>query len=108
MDDTFLKRLPKKLGHGIFSEDPSSSISYGWGIHMIELPSIFAQNVVAGLVAITSVIICLVVFGITWATADLDTAIGLGQYTAAVLALFDTAFYFALQAYCTSLSPRKL
>ncbi|KAI1411796.1 hypothetical protein F5Y13DRAFT_190798 [Hypoxylon sp. FL1857] len=109
-DSTFLNRLPKKLERSIFSETlglTGSAISYGWGIHIIERPSTFAQNLVAGLVAIASVLICLVVFGITWSTASLENAIGVGQYTAGVLALLNTAIYFSLQAYFTSFSPRK-
>ncbi|KAI2463817.1 hypothetical protein F4781DRAFT_437029 [Annulohypoxylon bovei var. microspora] len=109
-DNTFLNRLPKKLERSIFTGDVTSTgsnISYGWGIHIVERPSTFAQNLIAGLVAIVSVVICLTIFGITYTTLGLDEAIGIGQYTAGVLTLLNTAIYFSLQAYCNSLSSQK-
>ncbi|KAI1206332.1 uncharacterized protein F4807DRAFT_463821 [Annulohypoxylon truncatum] len=108
-DSTFLKRLPKKLETSIFDGDAAggSSISYGWGIHIVERPSTSALYSVAAFQAFVSVAICFIVFGATSATLVLDQAIGIGQYTAGVLALLNTAFYFSLQAYCNYFSPRK-
>ncbi|KAI1086618.1 hypothetical protein F5B19DRAFT_129562 [Rostrohypoxylon terebratum] len=107
MDSTFLSRLPKKLGNSIFDHAATagSRMSFGWGVHIVERPSITAQNLVAGFVALFSVVICLAVFAITRTTYDLDEANGIGQYAIAVLALLNIAFRFFLQAYCSSLSP---
>ncbi|KAI6081776.1 hypothetical protein F4821DRAFT_264565 [Hypoxylon rubiginosum] len=109
-DSTFLDRLPKKLGRSIFTEDaavPGQSISYGWGIHIIERTSKSALYLTIGLVAIISAAICLATFALTWWASGLDKAIGLGQYAGMVLGLLDAAVYCALQAYCTSLTQGK-
>ncbi|KAI1455427.1 hypothetical protein F4805DRAFT_436170 [Annulohypoxylon moriforme] len=109
-DSTFLSRLPKKLEHSIFTGPTTVglNISYGWGIHIVERPSMFAQNLVTGFMAFLSAIICLIVFCTTWVTSGRDEAVGIGQYTAGVLTLFNTAVYFSLQAFCNFLSPRKV
>lgn len=109
MDSTFLNRLPKKLENSIFDHiaTTGSSISYGWGVQIVERPSIIAQNLAVGSVALLSVVICLVVFVITRTAYGLDEANGIGQYAIAVLALLNIAFRFFLQAYCDSLSPQK-
>ncbi|KAI0884136.1 uncharacterized protein GGS22DRAFT_164944 [Annulohypoxylon maeteangense] len=108
-DSTFLNRLPKRLEQSIFFGEATANanISYGWGIYIVDRPSIFAQNLVTGLVAFVSAIICLVIFGIIWATSGRDDAIGIGQYATGVLTLLNTAVYFYIQAYCSSLSRRN-
>jgi hypothetical protein len=105
-EDIFLSRLPKKLGSSIFTSTSGTgvdaTISYGWGVHIVERPSAWAQS----MVGIASALICMIVFGITWARLDLGTAVGIGQFLAGVLALANAAIYFVLQAYSTRLSRR--
>jgi hypothetical protein len=95
----------KKLSTSIFnaSTGADGAISYGWGVHVIERPSALAQS----MMGIFSAFVCLLIFGITWRCKDVGTAIGAGQFVAAVLALANAAIYFALQAYSTGLSRRS-
>lgn len=60
------------------------------------------------MIGIASALICMIVFGITWARMDIGTAVGIGQFLAGVLALANAAIYFALQAYSTRLSQECL
>lgn len=103
-ENIFLNRLPKKLGSSIFTTERGvdSTILYGWGVHIIERPSALAQS----MVGIASAIICTIIFGIAWASAGLDKAIGIGQFVTGVLALVNAAIYFALQAYSATLSKQ--
>ncbi|KAK0642084.1 hypothetical protein B0T16DRAFT_224837 [Cercophora newfieldiana] len=103
-EDIYLSRLPKKTGSSIFTARTgvNTTVLYGWGVHIIERPSAFAQS----MVGIASALICIVFFGFTWGFADLSTAIGIGQFVGAVLALANAAIYFALQAYSTRLSRK--
>ncbi|KAK3312642.1 hypothetical protein B0H66DRAFT_607702 [Apodospora peruviana] len=104
-EDIFLSRLPKKLGSSIFTTGTGvqgSTIMYGWGVHIVERPSAFAQSVLG----LASALICVIIFAFTWGFVDLSTAVGIGQFAAGVLALANAAIYFALQAYSTRLSRR--
>jgi hypothetical protein len=103
-ENIFLNRLPKKLGSSIFTSGTGvdATMSYGWGVQIVERPSALAQS----MVGIASALICMIVFGVTWAFVDLSTAVGTGQFVAGVLALANAAIYFALQAYSTQLSRR--
>lgn len=103
-EDIFLNRLPKKLGSSIFTTGTGvdATILYGWGVHIVERPSVLAQS----MVGIASALICIIIFGITCAFAGLGTAIGIGQFAAGVLTLSNAAIYFALQAYSSRLSRR--
>ncbi|KAI1764634.1 hypothetical protein GGR53DRAFT_493134 [Hypoxylon sp. FL1150] len=109
-DSTFLDRLPKKVGRSILAEDPavpSQPLSYGWGIHIIERPRNSTLYLIVGLIAVISTVVCLATFAPAWGISGLDTAIGIGQYVGTVLGLLDAAIYFALRAYCTSLTRGK-
>ncbi|KAF5617908.1 hypothetical protein F25303_13153 [Fusarium sp. NRRL 25303] len=104
-EDIFLSRLPKKLGSSIFTSSPgiASGITYGWGVHIVERPSSWAKS----MLGISSALICIAVFAITWLCADFDKAIGIGQYITGVLAIMNAAVYFALQDYSSPLSRRE-
>ncbi|KAF4447192.1 HET-like protein [Fusarium austroafricanum] len=101
-ENVFLSRLPKKVGCSIFTSNTNitSSIAYGWGVHIVERPSAWAKS----MLGMISALVCIIIFAMTWSCAGFGTAVGIGQYVGAVLALVNAAFYFALQDYSGALS----
>lgn len=77
-EDTFLSRLPEKLGSSIFTSSPLELRMAGacWARSML---------------AISSTLICITVFAITGLCADFYKAIGIGQYVTGVLSVINAA-----------------
>ncbi|OCK74193.1 hypothetical protein K432DRAFT_398289 [Lepidopterella palustris CBS 459.81] len=96
-DDTWLKRLPKKLNESILAAqaaNANSDLVFGWGVHILDGPNhaVLGLFLAFGLM-ITFVISCLIV-GIA---KTQEQAFGVGQYLVAIVVALMSAMYFKLQ-----------
>ncbi|KAF3025503.1 hypothetical protein E8E14_007646 [Neopestalotiopsis sp. 37M] len=98
-NDTWLKRLPKKLNESMLAvkaseRDPNADLVFGWGVHILDGPNhaVLGFLLAAGLV-ITFAISCLVL-GIA---KTQEQAFGVGSYLIAIVVALMSAVYFKLQ-----------
>ncbi|ETS79269.1 hypothetical protein PFICI_09122 [Pestalotiopsis fici W106-1] len=98
-NDTWLKRLPKKLNESMLAAQASEAssdpdLAFGWGVHILDGPNhaVLGFFLAAGLL-ITFVISCLIL-GIA---KTQEQAFGVGQYLIAILVALMSAVYFKLQ-----------
>jgi uncharacterized membrane protein len=96
-DDTWLKRLPKKLNESILAAqatNTNSDLVFGWGVHILDGPNhaVLGLSLALGLM-VTFVISCLIV-GIA---KTQEQAFGVGQYLVAIVVALMSAMYFKLQ-----------
>ena len=96
-DDTWLKRLPKKLNESILAAQAAkanSDLVFGWGVHILDGPNhaVLGLFLALGLM-ITFVISCLIV-GIA---KTQEQAFGVGQYFVAIVVALVSTMYFKLQ-----------
>lgn len=95
-EDTFLQRLPKKLGASIFQSvrgvTPNiGAVSYGWGVHIIEGPNMKAMS---WLLVLGTVISFLASVLFIYFAQSQEQGFGIGQWVLAVLAEILAALYF--------------
>ena len=90
-EDTFLNRLPKKVGRSIVSEGGSSDLPFGWGVHIIEGPN----KVVLSCIAFVGILLSFVI-SVTYAiiAKTQEQGFGIGQWFGAMLVAGLSALYF--------------
>ncbi|KAI0543072.1 heterokaryon incompatibility protein-domain-containing protein [Xylaria digitata] len=96
-NDTWLKRLPKKLNESLLAAqvmDPDPDLVFGWGIHILDGPNHANLGMLLSFgLLITFVVSCLIL-GIA---KTQEQAFGVGQYLLAIMVAFMSAVYFKLQ-----------
>lgn len=96
-NDTWLKRLPKKLNESILAANDvnkDSDLLFGWGVHIVDGPNHFVLgSVLAAILGITFLGSSLVA-GIA---RTQEQAFGVGQYLVAIIVALMSAVYFKLQ-----------
>jgi hypothetical protein len=96
-DDTWLKRLPKKLNKSILATHAAninSDLVFGWGVHILDRPN----HAVLGFFLAVGLMITFVVSCMTLGIAKTqEQAFGVGQHLVAIVVALMFATYFKLQ-----------
>jgi hypothetical protein len=98
-EDTWLKRLPKKLNESVLAElgqdattDPN--LAFGWGVHILEGPN----HGVLGLLLVIGVVLAFTISGLVVGLAETqEQGFGVGNFLLTILACIMAALYFQLQ-----------